>query len=322
VGNNQTGYSCDGAGVCQSNTTTECGLRACNSGACTPTCANDEDCAPTAYCQVATGTCVVKNDVGTACSGPSTCKSGYCVDGLCCNEACGGQCQACDVPTAPGMCSPVVGQPHGVRDACPAATNGDVCTGRACDGAQSTASCVGYVGAEVPCRDETCINGVETFSATCNGAGQCGAQGNTTTKVCQPYVCKGNACGAAPCSGDNDCAPDFRCDPMKQDCVARNVATCNDHIVTAANGKDTTDCTPYRCEASGTCKKACALVDDCAAGFVCAEDHTCAPLGSGAGGKGGCSTGVGQTDPSWGTMIFGAMLAASGLRRARRRKVR
>jgi hypothetical protein len=325
VGNNQTGYACDGAGVCQSNTTTECLLRACMSGACTPTCADDTDCASTAYCDVATGNCIEKNANSTPCVQPSTCKSGFCVDGLCCNEACGGQCQACDVPTAKGTCSPVVGPAHGARDKCPAAAGGDVCAARACDGAKSTASCVGYVGAEVSCRDQSCKDGVETFSATCDGTGQCGAAGPAKTKVCEPYVCKGQACGAAPCASDNDCAPDFRCDMSKRDCVARNAATCDgDHTVTAANGKDTSDCTPYRCEASGICKVSCVSVDDCVAGFVCMGDQTCAPLpSSGASGaRGACACRVGHASPSAAGLIVAAMVAAAWLSRARRRNVR
>src|SRR5262249_40030816 len=79
VGNDQTGYACDGQGTCAANMTTACKLQACSSGACTPNCANDADCASNAYCDTATSMCVEKHPNGTPCDTPSTCSSGICV---------------------------------------------------------------------------------------------------------------------------------------------------------------------------------------------------------------------------------------------------
>jgi cysteine-rich repeat protein len=81
--------------------------------------------------------CDGTNDDGcttTPCSDGSECESGYCVDGVCCDSACTGQCEACDV--MPGICTGVVGAPHGSRPAC--AGGGTVCGG-ACDGTNRTA---------------------------------------------------------------------------------------------------------------------------------------------------------------------------------------
>src|SRR5688572_30767123 len=44
---------------------------------------------------------------GVACSAASQCASGQCVDEICCNVACAGVCQACDVAGAVGTCTPV-----------------------------------------------------------------------------------------------------------------------------------------------------------------------------------------------------------------------
>jgi hypothetical protein len=49
---------------------------------------------------------------GHACSGAAECKSGYCIDGVCCDTACGGgahgDCLACGITagaSAPGVCT-------------------------------------------------------------------------------------------------------------------------------------------------------------------------------------------------------------------------
>ena len=57
--------------------------------------------------------------LGSACSVGTQCASGLCVDKVCCNVACAGQCQACDIAPSRGTCSPVAsGPPHGSRAAC------------------------------------------------------------------------------------------------------------------------------------------------------------------------------------------------------------
>jgi MYXO-CTERM domain-containing protein len=318
-GNVQTGFACDGAGHCDANAQNDCELYSCMSGACTVACSTSTDCSPLGYCET-DGTCQEKQEDGTACEGPEMCSSGYCVDGVCCNKACAGQCEACDVATAPGTCSPIVGAPHGIRPACDPGTEGDVCSARACDGEQDTNSCVGYVGAETGCRDQTCTDGVETFSASCNGAGECGPAGPVKAKKCEPYVCQGNGCGSAPYESDMDCAPKFRCDPNKRDCVPKDVASCDGNYTIGNPDGTTTDCTPFKCEGS-VCKDSCASVDDCVSGFVCDAASHCvaASQGSGSSGAGcGCRAAGGRPQSSLLLTVLAASLAA----RRRRRRTR
>lgn len=53
------------------------------------------------------------------CASSADCGSGFCVDGLCCDRACGGQCEACDVAGMEGTCTPVVaGPPHASHPSC------------------------------------------------------------------------------------------------------------------------------------------------------------------------------------------------------------
>lgn len=47
---------------------------------------------------------------GVLCSASSDCRSGICADGVCCAEDCSGACRACNLPAAPGRCSPVIAQ--------------------------------------------------------------------------------------------------------------------------------------------------------------------------------------------------------------------
>src|SRR5207244_3389602 len=114
----------------------------------------------------AAGVCAPHLGDGVSCGGGVQCASGFCVDGVCCNTACDGQCQACDVQGSAGQCTAATGAPHGARQAC--ASDGTGCGG-ACDGANS-ASCTYPVSA---CRGASCSAGVATLAAACDGAGHC-----------------------------------------------------------------------------------------------------------------------------------------------------
>jgi hypothetical protein len=57
------------------------------------------------------GTCTkVNGELGEACGKDAQCASGFCVDGVCCNNACEGLCQACSLDAGAakdGSCGPV-----------------------------------------------------------------------------------------------------------------------------------------------------------------------------------------------------------------------
>ncbi|HVO20608.1 MAG TPA: hypothetical protein VMU15_15220, partial [Anaeromyxobacter sp.] len=185
--------SCDGAGSCPAPSTVACTPYVCGATACLTGCGADLDCAAADYCSA--GACKSRQPDGSSCSADDGCSSGHCADGLCCDTACGGQCEACNLPASPGTCAPVSGAPAGGRTACQ--SDGSACGG-ACDGLHRT-SCA-YPTAT--CRTASCSGGTATPAASCDGAGSCPAP---STVACTPYVCGATAC-LTGCGADLDCA--------------------------------------------------------------------------------------------------------------------
>lgn len=95
---------CDGGGTCSPGNTTSCGAYACDDAgvACETTCVDGSDCASTHYCDG--GTCVEKKSNGDGCTATDQCQSGFCPadDGVCCDAACSGTCEACLVSKTGG----------------------------------------------------------------------------------------------------------------------------------------------------------------------------------------------------------------------------
>jgi hypothetical protein len=60
------------------------------------------------------------------CKEAAQCASGFCVDGVCCNEACTGTCVSCNQAQSPGTCLPVSGaEDEAATEACAGA---NICT--------------------------------------------------------------------------------------------------------------------------------------------------------------------------------------------------
>src|SRR5690606_24730354 len=150
---------------------------------------NNVDCVSGHYCDLATQQCEPLVAQGDACSGDVQCASGHCVDGVCCNTACEGQREACNLVAAPGVCLPVMGEPVGDRAEC--TSDGSACGGT-CNGVLRS-SCV-YPSAATECGAPSCTNGVATLAALCDGAGSCAAP---ATQNCGEFVC-----GETSCLGD------------------------------------------------------------------------------------------------------------------------
>ncbi len=189
---------CTGKGTCALTASVVCEPYLCNGPACAGNCTADAQCAKDAYCQA--GKCTPKGDLAEKCTTDKQCGSGHCADGVCCDTACTGQCEACNqVPGAKaGTCSPVSGDPLGKRSACAAS---DAACGGSCDG-KDRLSCI-YPAQGKVCRPGACADGIATVNATCDGHGACPAVVSVTCKKgCEASVCAGDECVTDPDCND------------------------------------------------------------------------------------------------------------------------
>jgi hypothetical protein len=193
--------TCDGSGACPPSQHQLCGQFVCGATACNGDCSNGPCADTTNYCSA--GVCVPKLPQGGACATNAQCSNGQCVDGYCCDVACAGQCQACDVTGSEGTCTTIKNDsPHGGRAACPGAGS----CASLCDGTSGT-TCI-YPGSLTTCGSASCTDGTEVSAPACNGAGVCLP---SDSKSCAPYVCGPSAC-VTSCTDATQCAAGFECD--------------------------------------------------------------------------------------------------------------
>jgi MYXO-CTERM domain-containing protein len=185
--------------------------------------------------------------IGTACTGPALCTSGFCADGVCCAVECGGgamDCMACSVAaggTTDGACTalragaastiacrPIAGACDAVEacmagsTACPPdvfASAGTPCrpAGRACDAAEACdgtgAACPADLDAPdgAPCGDGLGCNGEEVCAA--------GACTPGTPVACDD----GDACTTDACAEPGTCTATPICDAGAVDADAGDI---------------------------------------------------------------------------------------------------
>lgn len=214
----------------------------------------------------------------TGCGSPTECASEFCVSGVCCDTKCDGVC-----------------------DACSAAAKGSGVDG----------TCGPVAAGSVTCRAATCVDGVETPAAKCDGTDACPA---AESKPCGRYACDGSRCRTT-CRSTLDCAAGSACDDIDKTCVDAN--TCDgDHTIVSRTGEKK-DCAPFKCDKT-KCLENCTTTSQCTAGYVCNGSlcvQTTEPPP--ADDDGGCATSPGRRSAS---ALLGAMLGLGLLARAARRR--
>ena len=272
---------CDGEGLCQSGTAIPCAPFQCSGTACRVACNVNEDCVSPNVCTA--GSCGKKPN-GQVCTGPADCQSGFCVDGVCCNNGCVGTCVSCALTASRGRCTNVAAGTVDPRAMCKdkgaaaCDTNGKCNGNKGCqsygDGTVcKAASCAAATSSLT--QVSTCVGGVcKTPTATscspfkCSGAG-CGTGCATDADCVSPNTCIGGSCGKKPvgqnCSTASECAAGLFCadgvccqSDCKASCFACNVTgskgTC---VPTKAGDVDPrTMCAvqaPATCGTDGTC---------------------------------------------------------------------
>ncbi len=231
--------------------------------------------------------------LGVACGTNGDCQSGFCTDGVCCNNACSGTCEKCNLAPSMGTCSPIpantdpdmecitvvsdAGAASPVDDASPGVPDagdsgaigdggdggGDGAADASGDASGNSSGDAGDAGAgDGGDAGSAVINfpdgGYTSNNTTC--AGSCDGKGGNGKGSCA-YPDATKTCGTQFCNESNQSAG-FACD---------------------GNGSCSlgfTSCPAYAC-ANGACGKTCTVDSQCVAGFYC-NAGTCEPtLGTG-----------------------------------------
>ena len=186
----------DCGGVCQT----------CSSGGvCTALKGQDDPGVCAGTCD-STGTCKSKQGqtcqtAGGGCAAGTTCSP----DGVCCDRACMGSCETCDILSSLGTCTTLAANatPHAGHTACVAADS--TCAGK-CNGTSTACS---YPPATTACGTASCTGTSYQAAGTCSTgtcsmppAQTCPSTGcNTATNTCNaPCAAGTTACGAACCA--------------------------------------------------------------------------------------------------------------------------
>jgi len=288
--------TCSGSGACNTAPTQSCGAYKClNATQCGSSCNTDSDCVGVT-CDTVTHKCGTKQAQGQMCNVAADCvaTAPNCVDGVCCNTACTGACQACNLGgNLNGTCSPVTA---GTSDSgcLPAAAAGmcgntgmcggggtcakrgseTTCRGASCssDNLSSVAAttCDGKADTCPPapggtvCGAAKCTGGGTSYSQTtaamCSGAGVCSAP---VTTPCGDFTCSGALCRTS-CTMDSDCANGKGCNTMTGKCtgwVAGHACTgtgnnCGANLMCVDGVCCTSACTGacMTCDGTGACK--------------------------------------------------------------------
>jgi hypothetical protein len=198
---------CDGAGSCKTVTSTLCDPYACGTNAaCKASCQVAGDCTSPASCTIPSGqtigTCG-KLAIGSPCTAAAMCNSGFCAQGVCCNNACAGTCSSCALSGTNGTCTSITGgQAPNPPTQCSDQGSSTCGTNGLCNG---SGACQKYPSG-TQCAGATCTTSTLQPASTCNTSNACV---KPATSMCNPYVCGTNACKTT-CTTTADCvSPDI-----------------------------------------------------------------------------------------------------------------
>lgn len=245
--NQQNAYTCDTAGECLPNGESSCLPYLCVGTGCLATCTTAADCQLGGACIL--GACVAPGGNGSPCGSNFDCTSGSCVESVCCDSACNGQCQSCreaNKDSGPdGVCGQSkVGLACGTTTCVGGIQNGDQCT---VNGTCEPASipCAPYLCADANYCSTTC-----TIDADCKSGNYC--DGN----VCKARLDLGGACSEAKQCLSGFCTDWVCCDKACGGNVTTDCLGCSTLVGASANGTctelDNTPCLQGTCSA-GIC---------------------------------------------------------------------
>ncbi len=143
---------------------------------------------------------------GTRCEVADQCASGYCVEGVCCDDACEGPCVTClaayQAEGRDGVCG-FVAQGEDPRVGCEGASADTCWQDGTCDG---QGACALYADGTQCRKDGRCESGT---CLRCNDARDAVLAGDSIVS-CAPFACRDGGC-LSSCRSQLDCAPTYRC---------------------------------------------------------------------------------------------------------------
>jgi hypothetical protein len=147
----------------------------------------------------------MKSELGATCALPADCASNFCVEGICCNNACAGTCQTCAAATSKGTCRAAAAGTD-PKNSCPDDGVATCQRNGMCDG---SGACQRYP-ANTVCVAASCNNGQNVSASQCDQGGVCRAG---TTVSCYPYACSisSNTGCMFPCASKVDCSGTAEC---------------------------------------------------------------------------------------------------------------
>jgi hypothetical protein len=137
---------------------------------------------------------------GTACTDSAQCKSTFCVDGVCCANACIGPCRSCNQPNNDGVCLPYAQGTDPARE-CSAGTS--------CNGAGAC----GPGGSGPKSNGELCSGTSECMSGFCKDGVFCNSACDTPCRTCETGTCTNvtRKPDAPECYGTMTCSAAAKC---------------------------------------------------------------------------------------------------------------
>ncbi len=253
---------CDGTGACV-DTTESCWPFACNSlaPACHASCNSGSDaCATGAYCDG--DACVAQLALSEPCSSAEMCSSAACVDGVCCDASCDGECESCAVPGHGGTCTPIA---EGDDPDAECTGTHQMCVG-ACDGSGACA----YPGSSAVCGDAYCHDTENSqVVPRCNGTGDC----IEVAHGCGLFDCVVSmAACLTTCANHAECIDGAYCDETVCHLAKDNATPCDQSY----------ECSSGYCEQTSNQKRCCNTLCpspmDCVTGECLCQGVEC-PVG-------------------------------------------
>ena len=240
---------------------------------------------------------------GSSCSSASTCLSGHCVDGICCNTKCMEQCKQCVAQNGVGQCVNVAAGKQDLIATVPC-SGSKTCDGKGVCGVGNGQAC----SSATACGSGNCIDGVccsSACTAACHACNLVGSEGKCTaipsgqpdpkaaTPASTTRACDGKgACKyivGQTCSVGNQCVSDHCTDGFCCDAACKG--TCRSCALTASKGScgnipaglpdlnASTTCSGIKsCDGQGHCAKApgqsCGAATECGSGH-CVDGVCC-----------------------------------------------